>query len=90
MPACVPIKDLRDTASFLKLVESESPRPVVVTRNGYDEFVVLSSSEYDRLCARAEMAAHYEALLTSEVQVQRGEVMPLDDAYIDGVFSDAL
>lgn len=56
----------------------------------HNEFNVLSSAEYDRLCARAEMAAHYEALLTSEVQVQRGETMPLDDAYIDRVFSEAV
>lgn len=90
MPACVPIKELRDTATFLKLVESESPKPVIVTKNGYDEFVVLSSAEYDRLCTRAEMAAHYEALLTSEVQVQKGETMPIDDAYINRVFSEAL
>ncbi len=44
---------------------------------------------YDRLCARAEMVTHYEAHLTSEVQVQNGETMPLYDASIDRVLQDA-
>ena len=90
MPACVPIKDLRDTASFLKLVESQAPKPVIVTKNGYDEFVVITSEEYDRLQRRAEAARLYEALLASEVQLQNGETVPLDDALIDKAIEDAL
>ena len=90
MPACVPIKDLRDTASFLKLVESQAPKPVIVTKNGYDEFVVITSEEYDRLQRRAEAARLYEALLASEVQLQNGETVPLDDVLIDKAIDDAL
>ncbi len=48
MPTCVPIKDLKDTARFARLVE-ESPGPVTVTRNGYDAFVVMRSADYDAL-----------------------------------------
>ena len=48
MATCVPIRDLRDTAAFAKLVK-ESPEDITVTRNGYDEFVCVRSDEYRRL-----------------------------------------
>ena len=43
MPKCVPIKDIRDTAAFSELVE-KSPEPITVTKNGYDQFVVIRSA----------------------------------------------
>ena len=52
MPVCVPIKDLKDTAKFSKLVE-ESVGPITVTKNGYDAFVVMRSADYDRLANRS-------------------------------------
>lgn len=48
MPKTVPIRDLKDTAAFAKMVES-SDVPVTVTRNGYDAFVVMRSSDYDAM-----------------------------------------
>lgn len=48
MTTCVPIKDMRDTAKFTKLV-STSPDPIIVTKNGYDAFVVMRSKDYDAL-----------------------------------------
>lgn len=48
MPACVPIKDLRDTAAFDELVTS-SPSPIIVTKNGYDRFVCVKSDDFARL-----------------------------------------
>lgn len=48
MPVCVPIKDMRDTASFARLVET-SPEPITVTKNGYDQFVVIRSKDYNEL-----------------------------------------
>ena len=46
MPYCVPIKDLKDTASFSKLVK-EANHPVFVTKNGREEFVVMSTKVYE-------------------------------------------
>ena len=69
MPICVPIKDLRDTAKFSELVET-SPAPVTVTKNGYSQFVVMRSEDYDalieeqaraRLLARIALAEHERA-----------------------------
>ena len=48
MPTCVPIKDLRNTAAFSELVE-KSPEPITVTKNGYDQFVVVRSKDYDEI-----------------------------------------
>lgn len=59
MPVCVPVKDLRDTASFVDLVRT-SPEPITVTKNGYDEFVCMRSADYrnlERAKARADLLA---------------------------------
>lgn len=48
MPVCVPIKDLKNTADFARKVQ-ESPTPVTVTKNGYDEFVVMRSADYEAM-----------------------------------------
>ena len=61
MPICVPIKDMKDTAKFARLVE-EASGPVTVTKNGYDAFVVLRSADYDRLANRDHEAAKQKLL----------------------------
>lgn len=40
MATCVPISELKDTAAFSKKV-AVAGEPVIVTKNGYEEFVVL-------------------------------------------------
>ena len=73
MPLCVPIKDLRNTAAFDEMV-SNSPSPVIVTKNGYDRFVCIKSSEFNqweqaetraRLLERTE-GLHSDAFETTE------------------------
>lgn len=69
MPTCVPIKDLRDTAAFDAMV-ANSPTPITVTKNGYDRFVCVKSSEFSqweqadaraRLLERIMVAEHERA-----------------------------
>ena len=48
MAVCVPVRDMKDTAAFAKLVK-ESPEPITVTKNGYSEFVVMRSEDYDMI-----------------------------------------
>ena len=45
MAYCVPIKDMKDTASFTKMVQ-ESAHPIFVTKNGREEFVVMSTEVF--------------------------------------------
>ena len=40
MQTCVPVKDLKDTASFARRVEQASG-PITVTKNGYEVFYAL-------------------------------------------------
>lgn len=56
MALCVPIKDLRDTAAFDEIV-ANSPTPIIVTKNGYDRFVCVKSSDFSRW-EQAEARAH--------------------------------
>ncbi len=40
MALCVPVREMKDTAKFLSVVEG-SKEPVTVTRNGRDALVVM-------------------------------------------------
>ena len=44
MSTCVPVRDMKDTAAFTALVESE--RDVTVTKNGYEAMHCISSDQY--------------------------------------------
>ncbi len=65
MPTCVPIKDLRDTASFDEMVMS-SAEPVTVTKNGYDRFTCVRSSDFRRWETADARAALLERIMISE------------------------
>jgi hypothetical protein len=51
MATCIPIKDLKDTAKFSKLVHSHA-EPITITKNGYDDMVVMTSDYYDFLSSQ--------------------------------------
>ena len=78
MATAVPIRDTKDTAKFSQLV-NEADGPVVVTKNGYDEYVALSVEEYGSLCHKAAMSDLYAHLLASERQAAEGKVVPYVD-----------
>lgn len=77
MPVCVPIKDMRDTVTFANLVE-ESTEPITVTKNGYDQFVVIKSRDYDELRAAAAKAHLLERIAIADAERASGVVI---DAY---------
>ncbi len=80
MPICVPIKDMKDTAKFARLVE-EANGPVTVTKNGYDAFVVMRSADYDRLVNRDEEAAKQKLLdriAIAEQEIAEGKFVDYD------------
>ena len=54
MPVCAPIKDMKDTAAFVRRID-EAADPVTVTRNGYDAFLVMRTGDYEAL--QEELAA---------------------------------
>ena len=87
MPICVPISELKDTAAFARKV-AQAGEPVIVTRNGYDEFVVIDPAlfrsyrketpeeELERLLAEADREV--ELGLVSDM---RSGLMQIRDAY---------
>ena len=79
MPVCVPIKDLKDTAKFARTVE-EASGPVIVTRNGYDAFVVMRSADYDAMLSDRDEAAKQKLL----ARIALAEKEKAEGKYTDG------
>lgn len=71
MPLCVPIKDLRDTATFDEMVSSSSS-PIIVTKNGYDRFVCIRSSDFSQWEQAATRARLLERIMISERERSEG------------------
>ncbi len=71
MSLCVPIKDLRNTAAFDEMV-STSPTPVIVTKNGYDRFVCVKSSDFSRWEQAETRARLLERIMISERERAEG------------------
>ena len=77
MPACVPVKELKETAKFAELVRSEDE--VVVTKNGYEEFYCLSKERYAALKEQLERAKLMARLELAAKETAAGEVVDFDD-----------
>lgn len=71
MTRCVPIKDLRDTAAFDEMV-SNSASPVIVTKNGYDRFVCVKSSDFSRWEQSDARARLLERIMIAEHERAEG------------------
>lgn len=76
MATCVPIRDMKDTAKFTELIESAA-EPVTVTRNGYDAFVVMRSSEYESLMQEVAKAQLLSRMAIADAEFEAGD-------YVDG------
>ena len=74
MPVCVPMKELKTTADFTKLVEN-SDSPVVVTKNGCEAFVALSTSAYEALKIDAARLRLYQSIDRAEADIAAGRTI---------------
>ena len=70
MPKIIPIKDLKNTAAVSTMVR-ESAGPVYVTKNGYDDMVIMRTEAYDQLLWEKDVLGK---LLEAEQEIARGEV----------------
>ena len=75
MSICVPIKELKDTASFTNKVQSASG-PVIVTKNGHEAFVSMSMEAFESLKLEAARARLYQAVDRAECDIKNGYVTP--------------
>ena len=56
LPKVLPVNELKNTANIMKTCQ-ESPVPIVITRNGYGEAVMMSISLFEELFAKVQAAA---------------------------------
>jgi prevent-host-death family protein len=71
MPKIIPIKELKDTAKVSNMVR-ESASPVYVTKNGYDDMVIMTMEEYDRLIYERDL---YAGLLEGTADIAQGKTV---------------
>ncbi len=56
LPKILPVNELKNTTSIMKTCQ-ESPVPIVLTKNGYGEVVMMSVKLYEEMFAKMQAAA---------------------------------
>ena len=56
LPKVLPVNELKNTANIMKTCQ-ESPVPIIITRNGYGEAVMMSIDIFEELFAKVQAAA---------------------------------
>ena len=56
LPKILPVNELKNTASIMKICQ-ESTVPIVITKNGYGEAVMMSVKLYEEMFAKIQAAA---------------------------------
>ena len=73
LPKIIPVNELKNTAKIMNTC-SESDVPIVITKNGYGEAVMMSIKLYEELFVKAQVAS----LINESIdEVERG-VKPVD------------
>lgn len=67
---CIPIRDLKNTAEISALCK-QSPTPIFITKNGYNDMVIMSAEVYDRL----RVLSVYDKLMEAEQDIAEGRTM---------------
>ena len=55
LPKIIPVNELKNTANIMKTCQ-ESQVPIVITRNGYGEAVMMSIKLYEEMFAKVQAA----------------------------------
>lgn len=56
LPKILPVNELKNTANIMRTCQ-ESPVPIVITKNGYGEAVMMSVKLYEEMFAKMQAAA---------------------------------
>lgn len=56
LPKVLPVNELKNTANIMKTCQ-ESTVPIVITKNGYGEAVMMSVKLYEEMFAKMQVAA---------------------------------
>jgi len=71
MPKIMPISVLQD-ANEISETCHQTNEPIFITKNGYDDMVIMSVTAYERDFALVDV---YRKLLVAERQINNGEVL---------------
>lgn len=71
MPVCVPVRDMKNTAAFTALVESE--RDVTVTNNGRVVMHCVSSDQYRVMQDEIARAKLLSRMVLAEDEISQGD-----------------
>ena len=66
---CIPIRDLKNTAEISRLCQS-AKEPITITKNGYDDMVIMSAKAYNKI----RPYCVYEKLMEAEDDIAEGRV----------------
>ncbi|MBQ6491332.1 MAG: hypothetical protein IJI88_03555 [Atopobiaceae bacterium] len=79
MPVTIPVRDLKDTTRVCGLCR-ETDGPVIVTRNGYQELVLITPERYDEMARALEKQRFYDALAMAEDELAEGRFVDAQSA----------
>lgn len=71
MPRIIPIKDLKNTGTISEMCHSIN-EPIFITKNGYNDMVVMSNQAYDELMEKIKL---YQLLAESEKDYEDGNLV---------------
>ena len=71
MPRIIPIRDLKDISAISKMC-SESSDPIYITKNGYDDMVIISMKAYEK---KLWLLDAYAKLAEAEAEFQNGKTV---------------
>lgn len=69
MSQCIPIRDLKDTTNISQMCHA-SKEPITITKNGYEDMVIMSAEVYNRI----RLYSVYEKLVEAENDIAEGKV----------------
>lgn len=70
MSQCIPIRDLKDTTNISQMCHA-SKEPITITKNGYEDMVIMSAEVYNRI----RLYSVYEKLVEAENDIAEGKVI---------------
>ena len=84
LPKILPINELKNTANISKICK-ESKTPIIITKNGYSDMVLMSVELYEQTIAKLQVAILLnEALNDSKSNEEKTEL----NSFIKGIINN--
>ena len=74
MTRCVPIRDMKDTSRFSRMVE-DAGEPVTITKNGYDHLIVMTTDVFNDMNEQLAEAKLIAKIAQAESEIMSGKMV---------------